>query len=185
MNREPLDLVVLTPDKNVEASVRGILSRPEALGIRAVQSEVYVHPERDPGCYLRGHEFLRPMLGRYGHALIMFDREGSGAEDRTRAQLESRVEQNMSASGSLFTAWNGRRPSALETAAAWWPRTTIIESHTGATASKAATTTGWAPSAVCHDSSCFVLPIRRPRPAASRTPIMTGAPCCNRCCIWP
>lgn len=42
------DLVVLVPDKNMEASLRGLLSRCAALGLRDVTFDLFVHPERDP-----------------------------------------------------------------------------------------------------------------------------------------
>jgi hypothetical protein len=46
----PTDLVLLVADKNIEHGLRGLLSRPQALGIRSVTSKTYVHPQRDPGC---------------------------------------------------------------------------------------------------------------------------------------
>ena len=93
------DLVILVADKNMEFAVRGLLSRAESLGARRPEVDVYVHPERDPGCLLRGHEFLRHFVNTYRHALLMFDREGCGQETVTRAQLESSVETQLSQSG--------------------------------------------------------------------------------------
>ena len=43
------DLIILVADKNMEFAVRGILTRLEALGIRDITYDLYVHPERDPG----------------------------------------------------------------------------------------------------------------------------------------
>lgn len=54
------DLLLLVADKNMEYAVRGLLSRPQALEVRPLEFEVYVQPQRDPGCALRAHEFLRP-----------------------------------------------------------------------------------------------------------------------------
>ncbi len=93
------DLVILVADKNMEAAVNGILSRPEALGIRKLQWESYAHPERDPGCFLRGHDFLRTMARRYAHCLLMFDRHGCGQEGKPREELERIVETRLSQSG--------------------------------------------------------------------------------------
>lgn len=93
------DLVVLVPDRNTEATVRGLLSRPQALGIRPVQYELYVHPERDPGCFHQGHDFLRSMTGRCAYGLLLFDRIGSGREQQTREEIETDVITRLSASG--------------------------------------------------------------------------------------
>jgi hypothetical protein len=93
------DIVVLVPDKNMEAAVRGLLSRPGALSIRALQWKVYIHIERDPGCFHRGHDFLRSMAARYAHGLLMFDRQGSGQENKSRESLEQAVETRLSHSG--------------------------------------------------------------------------------------
>ena len=93
------DLVVLVADKNMEAGVRGLLSRWQALGLREVRHEVHVHVERDPGCFHRGHDFLRPMAGRYAHSLILFDREGSGQEQQTRESLEKLVTRQLASAG--------------------------------------------------------------------------------------
>jgi len=93
------DLVVLVADKNMEATVRGLLPRYEALQTRSVSFDIFVHSERDPGCFLRGHDFLRPMAKRYAHGLIMFDRDGSGQERKTRIELERVVTARLAASG--------------------------------------------------------------------------------------
>lgn len=93
------DLVVLVADKNMEAGVRGLLSRREALGLPKIRYDVYVHVARDPGCFLGGHDFLRPMAGRTAHALVLFDRDGSGREQETRESLEELVTQRLSSSG--------------------------------------------------------------------------------------
>jgi hypothetical protein len=94
------DLVVLAADKNIEFTVRGLLdSRTAALGIRRVVFDVYPHPERDPGCRLKAHEFLRVSLASHEHALVLFDRAGCGKESVGRAALEREVEERLAASG--------------------------------------------------------------------------------------
>jgi hypothetical protein len=45
------ELICLVADKNMEAVMQGHFTRPQALGIRAIQHEVVVHPRRDPGCF--------------------------------------------------------------------------------------------------------------------------------------
>lgn len=97
------DLVLLVADKDMEFAIRGILNRHLALGIRAISADVFIHPERDPGCYLSAHDFLRSMAGKYQKSLVLFDRDGCGAEEKTREELEKEVEKKLAAAG-----WNGR-----------------------------------------------------------------------------
>jgi hypothetical protein len=93
------DLAVLIADKNMEGAFRGLLSRPQSLGLRDISCKFYVHPERDPGCLLRGHDFLRPFTQRYAHGLVVFDREGSGQDAAERSFLEQEVERRLSSAG--------------------------------------------------------------------------------------
>jgi len=73
------DLVILVADKDMEESIKALLSRPEALGIRPVDCDIYVHPYRDPGCLGGAEEFLRFAIRSHAHALVLFDREGCGS----------------------------------------------------------------------------------------------------------
>jgi len=93
------DLVILVADKNMAFSIKGILSRPQALSIRQIHFDIFIHPHHDPGCFNEGHHFLQSALNQSGHALILFDREGCGREDLTREQLEQRVEHNLFRAG--------------------------------------------------------------------------------------
>jgi hypothetical protein len=102
------DLVVLTADKNMAAAVNGLLSRPQSLGISQVTWKSYVHTERDPGCLLRGHDFLRPMSRRCAHCLLVFDRQGCGHEDKSREAIEQIVEKRLARSG-----WPGRSAAVV------------------------------------------------------------------------
>jgi len=89
------DLVVLAADKNMEATIRGLLQRPEALGIRSVSADVFVHPYRDPGVVNGAHEFLAHFIARYSHALVMFDRQGCGREESAedvRKEVQCRLD---------------------------------------------------------------------------------------------
>lgn len=88
-------LVVLVADVNMEFTLKGLLSRSEALDIEPVTFRVLVHPERDPGCYLRAPEFMRPFRHRYEHALVLFDREGSGRDPLSREALERDLERRL------------------------------------------------------------------------------------------
>jgi hypothetical protein len=93
------DLVVRVADKNMEFSIRGILSRSQSLGIKMATSNTYVHPERDPGCFLKAHEFLRAFQDSHSHGLVVFDRKGCGRDAQTRQNLETQVERQLSGSG--------------------------------------------------------------------------------------
>jgi len=95
----PDDLLCLVADRNAEAALQGVLSRCESLQIRALTSTIRTHPERDPGCYLRGHEFLRFHGKGFLHALVMFDREGCGNEAQSREELEREVEDRLQSDG--------------------------------------------------------------------------------------
>jgi len=97
------DLVVLVADNKIESAVKGLLTRDRSLSIRNVTTSIYKHPEHDPGCLLRGHEFLRPFVNQYAHALVLLDHEGSGYEQESRIVLEKNIEEKLSQSG-----WNDR-----------------------------------------------------------------------------
>lgn len=100
-NRE--DLVVLVADKDMQMALEGILSRTRSIPIRPVRFQIYRHPERDPGCRGKGVEFLRGVQSRFAHALLLFDREGSGSGSVLRATMEAELESGLSQSG-----WGGR-----------------------------------------------------------------------------
>ena len=89
-----LDLLLVVADKNMEAAVTGLLSRPASLGIRPVDFELQVHPRSDPGCFYEGADLLRAQQGRARHALIMFDADWQGAPSDTATKLEALMQQD-------------------------------------------------------------------------------------------
>jgi hypothetical protein len=89
------DLVVLVPDKNTEYVVLGVLSRPQALGIRAIDFKVIVDPGHDGGVRRRGAQILHVERHQFSHAVLMFDYEGSGATER-RSDLEAGLDATLS-----------------------------------------------------------------------------------------
>jgi hypothetical protein len=93
------DLILLAADKDMEFALKGVFSQIHSLRIRAIQYEPYIHPEHDPGCWLRGHEFLRPFVGQYKHALVVLDRDGCGQDEEDREVLERELEERLSVSG--------------------------------------------------------------------------------------
>lgn len=95
----PQDLIVLVADKSMEFAVRGILGRNQSMQMREISSVFHVHPERDPGCLLRGDSFLRLFTNQFVHALIVLDREGSGENKLSREEIETGIENRLSQSG--------------------------------------------------------------------------------------
>ena len=86
MNRK--DLAVLAADKDIEHALKGLFSRPEALGIRAIKADIFVHPQHDPACAQRGVAFLSNLSGQYHYGLLMFDHEGIGKEQTGPQKLQ-------------------------------------------------------------------------------------------------
>jgi hypothetical protein len=102
------DLVVLAADKNAEFALRGLLSRHHALDIRPVAADIYVHPERDPGCLLKSDAFLAAFLQSHSHAMVIFDREGCGKEHLSPTELADQVESALERKG-----WTRRHTTAI------------------------------------------------------------------------
>lgn len=96
---QPRDLLIVVADRNMEAAVAGILSRPQALRIRPLAFDVRVHPHRDSGCCFEGLEFLSVFRDRYQRAVLIFDREGSGRDTEYAEDLERDLETQLTAAG--------------------------------------------------------------------------------------
>lgn len=97
------DLVILAADKNIEFTIRGLFSRPQALKIRSLEFDIFVHPEHDPGCFKKSDDFLRPFANSYQYGVVVFDKEGCGREKASRKDLEIEIEERLSKTG-----WNTR-----------------------------------------------------------------------------
>ena len=93
------DLVVLAADLDMSFTLEGLFSRPRDFQIPNLSFEIYVHPQHDPACLRKSHEFLRPFSNAFRHAITMLDLHGSGGEGRSREQLESSVELQLSRNG--------------------------------------------------------------------------------------
>ncbi len=104
----PTPLVALVPDKDVEQTIKGLLTRWQSLRIQRISADVFVHLERDPGCLRRGHDFLQPFSKQYEHAILMFDREGCGRDQLPRERLEEETEERLSHAG-----WGDRAKSIV------------------------------------------------------------------------
>lgn len=89
------DLVVLVADRNMQATVEGILRQPRKLGICDIRFDVRRHPGTDAGCRDAGAAYLAAFVGQYQHAILMFDHEGCGHEDVPPSDLEARINQSL------------------------------------------------------------------------------------------
>ena len=93
------DLIVLAACDNIKATVEGTINNHRKLGISRIQFDVFVHPESDPGCVHRSHEFLRSQQSRYDKALVVFDHEGSGNETSPSDVVSNSVQEKLNTSG--------------------------------------------------------------------------------------
>lgn len=92
------DLIALVADKDIEFVLRGLFSRPKALGIRPIDADIQTHTQRDSGCAVRGVSFLSSWSQQYEYGLLMFDHEGSGKEDMPREELQNAINEEFTRS---------------------------------------------------------------------------------------
>lgn len=71
------DLLVYVADADALAFMRSMLSRHQALGIRAISFDIERHPQRDAGMVQSGAELARMRKKDYGKAQLMWDHHGS------------------------------------------------------------------------------------------------------------
>ena len=102
------DLLVVAADKSMQQALKGLLARPQALGIREVEVDIYPHPRHDPGCALRGVEFMSDWSDQYHHGLLMFDHEGSGREQTHPQELQKALNEDFANS-----AWGERAKTVI------------------------------------------------------------------------
>ena len=92
------DLFVLAADLDMEAVIKALLDRHDDIGIRKIKIDTDRHPEHDPGCFNDPVTHLRPQIGQFAHALVIFDRKGCGS-DASREEIQAHVEQNLARNG--------------------------------------------------------------------------------------
>ena len=93
------DIVVLVADLDTENAIRGLFTRPDALGTRPFSFDIFRHEQRDPGCLRGAVDFLRSFTKRYQHALVIFDYEGCGRNSEEPAKLQSELTNHLANSG--------------------------------------------------------------------------------------
>ncbi len=92
------DLVVLVADKDMQHALKGLLSRPRAMGIRPIAHDIHVHPQHDPACVREGLSFLSDFVKQYRHGLLLFDHQGSGRETTAPEELQREMDQRFASS---------------------------------------------------------------------------------------
>jgi hypothetical protein len=94
------DLVILVSDSDIEIGIKTLIEkRYNSLNIKQINFDIYKHPQRDPGVLKKAHEFLRPHISSYRYALVMFDYEGCGDEDKPIDELEAVVKERLENNG--------------------------------------------------------------------------------------
>ena len=96
---EPKDLFVLAADRDIEQTVLGLLPRTHALHIRQDSAEVKPFWRHDGGCRVEGVSVLRSLAGQFGHAMLIFDFDGSGANVTSAIELELQLEADLRKAG--------------------------------------------------------------------------------------
>ena len=89
-------------DRNTQFLMQGLLTRHQSFGIKDLSDSIdhiFVHIDRDAGCYKQCVEFLRPYTRDYHHALVIFDHEGSGQEAKNRLEIETELEEKLEVAG--------------------------------------------------------------------------------------
>lgn len=92
------DLVVVVADKDMQHALRGMLDRPQALGVRQIEKDIYPHSQHDPACAQQEVEFMSGFADQYHHGLLMFDHEGSGREQIHPQELAKSINEDFTRS---------------------------------------------------------------------------------------
>lgn len=184
-----VDLVVLVPDKQMEATFRSLLQRAASLRITSLSVEILVHPRRDPGCRGESVNLLSVFLHRAKFALVAFDREGCGDERVAREELEVNLEASLAASG-----WEGRCAVIVidpELEAWVWSDSPVVDQMLGWSgasptmrewlASKQFLATGQTKPARPKEAMEAVLKLKRKRRSASICADLAAKVSLNRC----
>ena len=105
--QERKDLIVLVADGQQKQTVATLLTRRHpSLGIRQVtidiDSDIFPHPEHDPGVFKKAGRFLSVFSQQYQHALVLVDAEGTGSL-ASAEKIEEKIQNDLNRNG-----WKGR-----------------------------------------------------------------------------
>ena len=95
---EKRDLFIVVADLDSENVIKTLLlKRQMALQISLdfINEDLLRYAGRDSGCFTDAVDILRPMQRKYHRAMIIFDRVGSGSEDRSAGDLEIEIETHL------------------------------------------------------------------------------------------
>jgi len=94
------DLVVLLADLDAENAIKTLISaRCESLRIRSMTFDTYRHQMRDSGCCGGSGAFLRSFSHSHAHAMVVFDKHGSGKDQLSAEEIEKAVEHDLTRNG--------------------------------------------------------------------------------------
>lgn len=97
------DLFVVVADLDMENVIKTLLCvRKHALGIELafdLTRDLLRYNKKDSGCYRDAQDLLRTRRKYYRHALILFDRHGSGVDYKSRIDIENDIEERLHACG--------------------------------------------------------------------------------------
>ena len=94
---------MLAADRDMRAVLEQMLGRPQALGIRPIESVVTSENRHDPACAKLGVRLLGKYAGDFDRAILVFDHEGSGREWESPEEIEASLDAEFRRS-----AWGDR-----------------------------------------------------------------------------
>ena len=132
-----LGLIALVADNDAREFLKALLPRLLETGLTAEFTfEIIRHPNRDNGCFSRAADLLNDSSDAT-HALVLFDKHGSGRESKSREIIEQKVEEDLARSGWARTKvraividpelenWIWIRNQHLARALSWRDETTL------------------------------------------------------------
>jgi len=94
------DIIISVADSYQEKVLEALLPRvPLSSGTRRFTFDIIKNPGHDSGSYNDSHELLRSSINQYCFALVLFDFEGTGAEHKTKVEIENEVSNLLNING--------------------------------------------------------------------------------------
>jgi hypothetical protein len=99
------DLFVVVADLDAEHAIKTLLcSRQKALEIEIdfdPATDLLRYIGRDPGCCKNAVDLLRAPQSSHKHAILFFDKDGCGEEEKKREEIEAGIEKQLQKNGWL------------------------------------------------------------------------------------
>lgn len=96
------DLFVLVADKDSEQTLLALFQRWDSLrqfNISPFTYDVRVHPKKDGGCRTKSTDLMRSVIRSYRYGIVLFDHEGSGAEEEPAGAVANGVRNELERNG--------------------------------------------------------------------------------------